>query len=112
LRVGQHPRTRVGLQQPVEQGGEARQEDIGRGQRLEIPDGQRGLIDGHRAVDARRSRRRDLDAVFLEAAAIDFEHFHVDDDLGPGLVDGGNELAGRGHPLGCIFQRDGVRAGD
>ena len=65
-----------------------------------------------RAGDAVRPGRRDLQAVLAQARAIDLEQLDVDDDLGPRLVDRGNEPRRRGDVLGRVLERDGVDRGD
>ena len=40
--------------------------------------------------------------------AIDFQQLDVDDDFRTRLVDGGDDAARRGHPLGCVLDGDGV----
>ena len=42
-----------------------------------------------------RARRGELEAVVQHARPVHLEQFDVDDDLGAGLVDGGDQAAGR-----------------
>ena len=55
--------------------------------------------------------RRNLQAVFLQPRAIDFEELDVDDDFRPRLVDGADDAAGGGDPLGRVLDRDRVGCG-
>ncbi len=114
LRVGQRPRVRVVLEQPVVDAGHARQAATSDAVRLRRScERQAGAVDVGRCRRCRSEPgRRELQAVLPQARAIDLEQLDVDDHLGPRLVDRGDQPRRRGDPLGRVLDRDRVGRGD
>ena len=108
LRVREGPGVHVVLQQSIVDTRYTGKHDVRRRESAQILERQAGFVDVRATGDAVRARGRQPEPIFPQAGAIDLEQLHVDDDFGPRLVDGGNQLRCRGDPLGRVLQRDGV----
>ena len=103
LRVRQRPGVGVGLQQPVVQRRDTREEDTRLRQVPQIEQREVRPVDVRRAGDPFRPRARDLQAVLLELRPVDLEQLDVDDHLGARLVDRRDEPARGLHALGRVL---------
>jgi len=110
VRVGQDPRVRVRLEQPVVEHRDVRHQDVGL---TEVAQGlERDAVlaagDRRRSVDASRAGRGELQPVLLESRAVDLHHLDVDHDLRLRLVERRQEAPERSDPVGRVTRQNRV----